>query len=170
VGWDGLLEYKRSLLGVAAQGASNALAAKQRYGMFPTDMPNLHGLSYGLSHGAHWGQALNVVLCCVVLGFAARQKASLLVALPAAMLVSYHMQPHDLVLLLLPLTVLLDVLLQQRGVAVRLRGVDKLWLAAVCLLVLPLAAVLMMKSLNYVVSVAVVLVMVAVARRDSVAA
>ena len=103
VGRAGVSVYVHAMSSMTKQTALNAAAAKVHYGMFPVDMPNLHGLTFGLTHGAHWGLGLNIVLCCVVMVFAARQKASLLVALPAAMLVSYHMQPHDLALLLLPL-------------------------------------------------------------------
>jgi hypothetical protein len=167
VGWAGLLSYRDSLIGIATQGAANAVVAKQRYGMFPADMPNLHGLFYGLSHGAHWGQALNIVFCCVAIAFAMCQRASLLVAVPAAMLVSYHMQPHDLTLLLLPLTVLLDDLLKRRASvgSSRLRTLDVSLMVAVLLLILPLAAVFMAKGLNYLVALAVVIIMVAVAKR-----
>jgi hypothetical protein len=167
VGWAGLLSYKNSLTDVATQGAASAIAARQRYGMFPTDMPNLHGLSYGLSHGAHWGQVLNVIFCCGAVGFAMRQSASLLVAVPAAMLVSYHMQPHDLTLLLLPLTILFNDLLKGRvtvGLS-RLRTLDVLLMVAVLLLILPLAALFMAKGLNYLVALAVAIVMVVAAKQ-----
>ncbi|ADW67547.1 glycosyltransferase family 87 protein [Granulicella tundricola] len=172
VGWGGLLSYKNSLTGIAAQTATNAVLAKQRFGMFPVDMPNLHGLSYGLSRGAHWGNILDAVLSVLILIFAARQRPSLLVALPAAMLVSYHMQPHDLVLLLLPLSFLADDLVQRRALMRQgqialpaRRPIDKTLLAASLLLILPLAAVFMAKGLNYLIAFTVAVVMVAAARR-----
>ena len=148
------------------QTALNAAAAKVHYGMFPVDMPNLHGLTFGLTGGAHWGLALNVALCCVVMVFAARQRASLLVALPAAMLVSYHMQPHDLTLLLLPLSFVIDELLRRgskNSVGGR-RAYELVLRCSLLLLVLPLAAVAMTSGMNYIVSLAVASVMVLAAR------
>src|SRR6185312_10779083 len=120
-------------------------AAKVHYGMFPVDMPNLHGLTFGLTHGASWGLALNIVLCCIVMVFAARQKASLLIALPAAMLVSYHMQPHDLTLLLLPLSFQLDASL--RRVRRNNSAYDLTLRWSLLLLILPLAALVMTASM-----------------------
>lgn len=169
VGTAGMASYWQSIFGMASQGARNAIAAKARYGMFPADMPNLHGLSYGLSHGAHWGQLLNLALCILVLGWAARQRASMLVALPAAMLVSYHMQPHDLTLLLLPLTFAWDNLLGRAngddgGPASGLARPDYALFGAMLLLTLPLAAVAMGMGVNYLVAVAIAIIMVTAAR------
>jgi hypothetical protein len=157
------------MAGMTKQTALDASAAKAHYGMFPVDMPNLHGLTFGLTHGAHWGLVLNVLLCCVVLGFAARQRASLLVALPAAMLVSYHMQPHDLTLLLLPLSFEVDELLRRlagrrAGDTTAWRGSDSVLVCSVLLLVLPLAAVVMAYGMNFVVSLAVCVVMVSASK------
>ncbi len=170
VGRAGITAYMQSIWSIANQTASHAVAAKARYGMFPTDMPNLHGLTYGLSHGAFWGQGLNVALSLAVLGFAVRQRASLLVALPAGMLVSYHMQPHDLTLLLLPLSIFVDDLLVRRdnpgadGEERAGKGSSVL-LCTIPLLILPLAGVVMAKGINYVVAISVVGIMVGAARR-----
>ncbi len=173
VGQAGIAAYIRSIGNLANQTAFHATAARARYGMFPSDMPNLHGLTFGLSHGALWGQGLNVALCIAVLGFAARQKASLLVALPAGMLVSYHMQPHDLTLLLLPLSILVDDLLARRGetgtagegTSGKLQvGIFAL-LCTLSLLTLPLAGIVMAKGINYVVAIGVAVIMVSAAGR-----
>ncbi len=172
VGTGGMTSYWNSLIGVARQGALNAAAAKARFGMFPTDMPNLHGLAYGVSRGASWGTALNVVLCLLVLGWAARQRASMLLALPAAMLVSYHMQPHDLTLLLLPLSFAWDRALRHRAerdpaqARSTLRGSDAALFGAMLLLALPLAAVVMVLGVNYLVSLAVFVLMALSVDRD----
>lgn len=171
VGTSGALAYWKSMAGMTKQTAFNAASAKAHYGMFPVDMPNLHGLTFGLTHGASWGLILNVVLCCAVLAFAARQQASLLVALPAAMLVSYHMQPHDLTLLLLPLSFEVDALLRRlqrrRSGDLHATGAfDIVLLCCLLLLILPLASVLMGSGLNYLVSLAVCGVMVVAARMD----
>ncbi len=167
VGPVGLADYWHSILGIASKGAANAIAAKARYGMFPTDMPNLRGLTYGLSHGAPWGQLLNIVLCLLVLGWAARQRASVLIALPAAMLVSYHLQPHDLTLLLLPLSFVWDRVLGRadKSSARSYSAVTFYTLiGAMSLLTLPLAAVVMGMSMNYLVAVSIAIVMVIAAQ------
>ncbi len=165
VGSAGLAAYWRSLSGIASQSSANAAAAKLRYGMLPSEMPNLHGLAYGLSHAAHWGQWLNLVLCILVLAWAARQRASLLVALPAAMLVSYHMQPHDLTLLLLPLSFILDRVLQRTpagaGATPPMSRSSKILLAcALLLLTLPLEPMLMSLGVHYLAAAAVAITMV----------
>lgn len=169
VGRAGMMSYWHSLFGMASSTALNAVAGKARYGMFPTDMPNLHGITFGLSHGLLWGVLLNVVLSCLVLGWAARQKASILVALPAAMLVSYHMQPHDLTLLLLPLSFACNgMILKRKATKARViadipqRYAQVGLVSAVLLLVLPLAGVLMVNDYGYLTSVAVALTMTSV--------
>ena len=168
IGRAGAISYWRSMSGMTQQTALHADAARSHYGMFPVDMPNLHGLTFGLSHGATWGLVLNIVLCGIVLILAARQKPSLLVALPAAMLVSYHMQPHDLTLLLLPLSFAVDDLLwryQQRknGVRGAIRVYEIGLVVSLLLLILPLAGALMTIGLNYLVSFAVLGAMMAAA-------
>ena len=165
IGRDGVRAYWHSMAGMTKQTAINAAAAKTHYGMFPVDMPNIHGLTFGVTHGAAWGLILNIVMCCVVLAFAARQRASLLVALPAAMLVSYHMQPHDLTLLLLPLSFELDDLLRRfrrrrNGDRYAIRPHEVTLMCSLLLLTLPVAAVLMGTGLNYLVSLAVCGVMI----------
>jgi Glycosyltransferase family 87 len=169
VGRTGVSVYFHAMSSMTKQTAFNAAAAKVHYGMFPVDMPNLHGLTFGLTHGASWGLGLNIVLCCVVVVFAARQKASLLIALPAAMLVSYHMQPHDLTLLLLPLSFELDELLRRVGrntIGYR-RACDLALRWSLLLLILPLAAIVMTASMNYVVSLAVCAVMLLAAKMNT---
>ena len=169
VGSKGLVSYWHGMRQIAEATAVDPLAAKARYGMFPTSMSNLHGLTFALSHGTHWGQLLNIVLCCAVLGWAARQTASMLVALPAAMLVSYHMQPHDLVLLLLPLTFAChDLLLRPRLLTPRkvprvLSRFDAVLVAVLLTLILPFAYVVLVKDLGWVVSIAIAAIMVVAA-------
>jgi len=161
VGRTGVSVYVHAMSSMTKQTALNAAAAKVHYGMFPVDMPNLHGLTFGLTHGAHWGLVLNIALSCVVMGFVARQKPSLLIALPAAMLVSYHMQPHDLTLLLLPLSFELDELLRRvrKSYAGYRRAYEFILRYSLFLLILPLAAVVMTWGMNYIVSFAVCAVM-----------
>jgi hypothetical protein len=169
VGIAGVSSYWHAMSSMTKQTAFNPAAAKVHYGMFPVDMPNLHGLTFGLTHGAHWGLALNILLSCVVMVFAARQRASLLIALPAAMLVSYHMQPHDLTLLLLPLSFELDELLRRGNESsggVR-RAYELTLRFGLLLLILPLAAVVMTSGMNYIVSLAVAAVMILASRMST---
>jgi Glycosyltransferase family 87 len=166
VGRTGISIYFHAMSSMTKQTAFNAAAAKVHYGMFPVDMPNLHGLTFGLTHGASWGLGLNIALCCVVMVFAARQKPSLLIALPAAMLVSYHMQPHDLTLLLLPLSFELDELLRRvrKSSSAYQRAYDLTLRWSLLLLILPLAAIVMTASMNYLISLAVCAVMLIAAK------
>ena len=76
--------------------------------MFPARMPDLHGLFFLLSHGQRWGLLLTLGASLAVMLWAALQRPSLPLALLAALLVSYHLQPHDLTLLLLPIGLLLE--------------------------------------------------------------
>lgn len=160
IGSEGAALYVHSMTTMTAQTAVNAAGAKSHYGMYPTDMPNLHGLMFALSHGARWGLVLTLLSSCAVLAWAARRKASVLVALPAAMLVSYHMQPHDLTLLLLPLS----VLAARWSEGLLDRTARRVFYGSLCLLVLPLAGVLMVRSMSCLVSLAVAGVLFSVAR------
>ena len=85
------------------------------------------------------------------------------------MLVSYHMQPHDLTLLLLPLSFELDELLRRvRSTDGGYRRAYELTLRwSLLLLILPLAGILMTAGLNYVVSLAVCAVMLIAARMNT---
>ena len=113
-GWSGCLEYLSMLSRIGNATLLHASAAKQQYGMFAGDMPNLHGLFFALSHGSLAGQAASAI-CSLALILWVRSKApSLPLALSAAMLVSYHLQPYDLLLLLLPAAVSLSLLLDLR--------------------------------------------------------
>lgn len=161
VGPSGLASYLGSLTTIASTSSHNAVAGKARYGMFPSEMPNLHGLSFAMSHGAAWGIVVNVALSALVLGWTLRRRPSLLTALPAAMLISYHMQPHDLILLLLPLSFAANELLllhhassgrraeTQRRMKLTLSG-------AAVLLSFPIAAIAMITNHGYLMVVPVV--------------
>ena len=173
VGRTGVEQYWRSMSSIAAQTATHVSQARARYGMFPSDMPNLHGFTYAVSHGATWGQAVDLAFSLLALTYAARQRASLLIALPAAMLVSYHMQPHDLTLLLLPLSFLVDDLLSEQPVSVRSgftshrnKTGDRMLWGSLILLVLPLAAALLVTGRDYLVMFAVLGVLISVARNE----
>ena len=165
-GAGGVAVYAHSLLSMAA-GVS-APSEQARLGMFPSRMPNLHGVFYALSGGAAWGNGLTLVSSILVMLRTAAARASLPRALLAALLVSYHLQPHDLSLLLVPIAVLMEAALapmslqdgvRSRGRAISLRAlaggfaVALLLLAPVplvliarglaCLLAIPVAGILM---------------------------
>lgn len=98
--------YGRSLF-FMSHAASNP-GGEARYGMFPTQMPNLYGFFHTLSGGASWGLALTILCSLLVLFWAARQQPSLPLALLAAILVSYHLYLYDLTLLLLPISLVFN--------------------------------------------------------------
>jgi hypothetical protein len=110
-GWQGNVEYFKSIVSVAATTVANASAAKAAYGMYPVDMPNLHGLFFVLTRGSSAAVWLIAASSIALLLWLALRPPSFLMALSAALLVSYHLQAYDLVLLLLPLTACLRSLL-----------------------------------------------------------
>jgi hypothetical protein len=85
------------------------------------------------------------------------------------MLVSYHMQPHDLTLLLLPLSFIADALFQslkkrRGGDRQAIRFYEMAILCGLLLLILPLAYMVLAWGTNYLVSLAVYAVMVSAAK------
>ncbi len=113
VGFAGLAAFIRPVLAVGAVGGASA--AQITYGVFPKAMPNLRGILDGLAYGLTGrvlgvpaSHVLTVVLSLLVLGWAAMRRESFPVALIAALLVSYHLNLHDLSLLVLPIAFLLD--------------------------------------------------------------
>jgi hypothetical protein len=89
-----------------------------RNGIFPRGMPNLRGMLFSLS-GAHlpnvWLQSEIVGVSLLVLWWTARRRkemtspgSAFVLALLCAMFVSYHLQVHDLTLLILPVALLLN--------------------------------------------------------------
>ena len=102
----GMLEYVRSTMEMAGKIASDPAAAKDKYGMFPADMPNLQGAAFALMHGGLPSLLLLGVASAGLLWWVGRQRPGVPVALTAALLVSYHLEIYDLTLLLLPLSVI----------------------------------------------------------------
>ena len=100
----GLESYGHSLLSSRSIGAR----AQSLFEIVPTHMPNLYGLFYSISGGAHWGQVLTIVCSLLVLAWAMFQRPSLPLALLAGILVSYHFYQYDLSLLLLPIGLTLN--------------------------------------------------------------
>lgn len=159
-GREGVIAYWQSTSRMAGSTLVDPAGAKLRYGMFAADMPNLHGLFFTLSRGRLLGSELAVVASIAVMLWAWRQRPSIVVALPAAMLMSYHMQAYDLVLLLLPLMLALGAVQgwqSERAVQVARR----LLIASVVLLTAPVAAVLLVKGLSSVMALGVVGVLIA---------
>ncbi len=109
-GWAGLLIYPKFLL---------HLSEFPMPGNNPSGMANLHGLGFFLTAGsgrsALWlitGATLLTLGLSVrkVLQQAQQINLSFSVAVIAAILVSYHLSPHDLVLLLIPLAIVSGLL------------------------------------------------------------
>ena len=116
VGLQGLIEHARFLLGVSS--GLGTPGDQLRNGIFPRAMPNLRGLLFSLG-GAHlpnvWLQSEIVGLSLLVLLWTARRRKEITspgnafaLAIMCALLVSYHLQIHDLTLLILPITLWLD--------------------------------------------------------------
>lgn len=164
-GRSAMLAYGRSLLRIGQTTWVAPGAAQGRYGMFAGDMPNLHGLCFTLLAGRPAGVWMAVAASILVMLWAWRQPPSLAVALPAAMLVSYHMQAYDLVLLLVPMTLAAGRPPQSAGregrdTTLRLHRL-KLLAAALVLMSPPVAAWLLVKGLLSLLAGAVLLVLVA---------
>jgi len=88
-------------------------------------MMNLHGLTYGITEG-HIGlrstTVLTLILSMVFLlwvafaGFRLRRDDQFKVAIASAVVVSYYMFVHDLVILLIPLSLILNEMIAFRGI------------------------------------------------------
>jgi hypothetical protein len=101
--------YARSLLSMSTTATASDLI---RNAITPNNMPNLRGLIFGLGNNYvpnSWAQGAVGVLSVALIAWVASQNRfregshALLVAIPAAALVSYHILIHDLALLLIPL-------------------------------------------------------------------
>ena len=103
VGPTGLVTYLHGTTTMAHATAVSPVAAKATYAMFPSDMPNLHGLCFVLFRGGPLSVFASIALSLAVIVMAALRPATVPAALCAAMLVSYHMQAYDMTLLLLPI-------------------------------------------------------------------
>jgi len=112
VGWSGVIAYPEFLLRLTRSGA--------RVGIDPRDMPNLRGLVAGSLHWAGLPAALLIIVLSVallalvshwwrmqsrhqfVLGFS--------LCLTITIITSYHLQVHDLSLLILPMLLVAELL------------------------------------------------------------
>jgi Glycosyltransferase family 87 len=116
VGLHGLIAHARFLLGVSSGLATSG--DQLRNGAFPWAMPNLRGMLFSLG-GAHlpnvWLQSVIVSVSLFVLWWAASKReeitspeSTFALAIVCALLVSYHLQIHDLTLLTIPIALWLD--------------------------------------------------------------
>jgi len=111
VGWNGLMAYPGFLLRLTRSGA--------RVGIDPRDMPNLRGLISGSLHLAGLPAALLIiVLSVVLLALVARQwpvqprgqfVLGFSLCLTLTIVTSYHLQVHDLSLLILPIPIIAEL-------------------------------------------------------------
>ena len=174
----GLLAYLHGTTTMAHVTAASPLAAKATYGMFPSDMPNLHGLCFVLFRGGTLALAVSIALSLAVMVIAALRATTVPAALCAAMLVSYHMQAYDMTLLLLPIVVAAAYELKRwsssPGVAFRVwaRGMARnralLCLAGV-LLVVPVGTALVFFGLSWTLVLAVMAVMLCLCNQEQTA-
>jgi len=103
VGLRGMQQYFTHLLQMSAHLSA---AGENTYMLYPNEMANLRGLMYGLTEhslGHSAAQLLTLVASLSLFWWAARQKASISLALLFAVLVSYHCLMHDLSILAVPL-------------------------------------------------------------------
>lgn len=139
-GWSGLRVYLASLFQITHAALADPQKARASYGMFAGDMPNLHGLLFTLTGGtSHAGTLLVAIISGLVILWGMLQRPSLPVALGVALLVSYHMQPYDLTLLIV---VAAGYLQQLQGTVFSRRSATIV--ASFALLAVPIALLLLM--------------------------
>jgi hypothetical protein len=83
-------------------------ANQLRFGILPVLMPNVYGLLFEISGGAHWGATFTILASAALFVWAVSRPPSLPFAILIAILVSYHLFLYDLALAILPLSLLLD--------------------------------------------------------------
>lgn len=116
VGVEGVRVYVDKTLHMAHATATNPEGVRAAYGvMFPSDMPNFHGMFFVLLRGSKIGILFTLVASLVLLVAAARRKGDVATALCVAMLVSYHLLPYDMTLIALPLVVAIAQQLGRRS-------------------------------------------------------
>ncbi len=108
IGTRNFLVYLHSIAGMSSLAGTPLQAAS---GLSPLRMANFHGL-FSLAP-THLATALTAIASLGLLGWAATRRPSFPLALIVALLVSYHLYPCDLTLLLLPLSLLCDRLFSE---------------------------------------------------------
>lgn len=95
--------YIHSITHTSALAGTNL---QSTVGIGPRRMANLYGLFFMLTPTNHLATAFTAVASIAVVAWAATRRPSFPLALLVALLVSYHLYPCDLTLLLLPLSLL----------------------------------------------------------------
>lgn len=98
------LHYLPSIFSIQASSVA-------KYASYPEQMPNLYGFFHAINSGK-WGFVATIICSLLVVIWAATCKPSLPLALLAGLLVSYHLYPYDLTLLLLPIVLVLNAELE----------------------------------------------------------
>jgi hypothetical protein len=103
IGARNFLLYLHSVFGMSSLAGTPLQSAS---GLSPRRMANLHGLFFTLTPTNRLATILTLIASIALLAWAARRPPSFPLALLVAMLVSYHLYPCDLTLLLLPIGLL----------------------------------------------------------------
>ncbi len=149
VGIAGLQNYAARLQGMGAVTMQDGALALARYGVHTATEPNLHGMAVFLLGDGAGSALLTLLLSAGVLVWSARQAASIGTAVCAALLLSYHLLPYDLVLLLLPMALgAMQLLPMDSAGRLPMQRSPALWLLAGSMLLLnaPVAAFLMLHN------------------------
>ena len=145
-GWSGAKSYLLCLRTLGATMSLHPEAAQSHFGMLASGEPNLHGL---LSHMFASGQrstAVTLTLSAALMWVTKRKVNNLFSAVPTAMLVSYHMQPYDLLLLLAPMTILVpNVLARGNQSKMVLKGT---FYVSLVILTVPVGAIMLLHGLT----------------------
>lgn len=104
VGIAGARSYVATLLTMSTRSVTAAQQAS--VALFPVAMANLRGLVTNASMGALSPATIQITVLCasiVAVVLAATRRASFSLAVSTSLIVAYHLYPHDLSLMLLPL-------------------------------------------------------------------
>jgi len=126
-GYSAFVAYWRALFLMAIGAPANPASAH----MPPEMMPNLYGFAHILSGGAAWGARSAAVLWLLLFSWIAYRRRSLPLAVVGALLISPYMGVHDLVLLLLPISIALDYVLAH-PLELRARATGAVCLVLLC--------------------------------------
>ncbi len=155
VGIHGTRQYVSMLLGMSVRVTSETDALKY-YALSPKTMVNLRGLLSAIfwAHlGQWWLQGLIAAASVAVLFYAMRRRPSLPLAIVAAVLVSYHCNPQDASILMIPLGLCLCG--------------DSLWAACAAVATLVAATVAIVPLYAYIAAIPVLALLHAAARTPS---
>jgi hypothetical protein len=112
-GLDGFVAYLHSLTEMSSRFSP---AFGTRYGIHPDLMPNLRGFAQAVAHGSTLStKVVTAVSSALVLIWAATRRASLPLALVAAVLVSYHHLIMDTTMMILPAALASSAAASARG-------------------------------------------------------